>query len=196
MKLRLLGWSWVSLALTGLLWGQDPPPQDPQQQVDPPSRVARLNFVNGTVSFRPATQEDWAAATLNYPLTTGDHLWSDEQAGAEMHIGSTVLRLAGTTSFAVLTLDDHMAQVSVSQGFLNIRVRNLDEGETFEVDTPNGAIALLRAGDYRIDVNPEANVTTVTVRNGGVEMNGGGQAFPVAQGQQVRFTGTDQLNAI
>src|SRR5262245_13663665 len=56
---------------------------------DPPARVARLNYMSGSVSFRPGTVEDWAEATLNYPMTTGDHLWSDENSSAEMHVGST-----------------------------------------------------------------------------------------------------------
>ena len=195
MKIPFMTLSWTALALTGLLFGQDPPPQDSQPQADPPSRVARLNYINGSVSFRPGSQEEWGAATLNYPLTTGDHLWTDEQAGAEMHIGSTALRVAGTTEFAILTLDDRMAQVSVSQGFLNVRVRRMEEGETFEVDTPNGAISLLGPGDYRVDVNPSADVTTVTVRGGRAEVAGGGQSFGVDQGQQVRFTGADTLTA-
>ena len=50
---------------------------------DPPARVARLNYMSGSVSFRPGTVEDWAEATLNYPMTTGDHLWSDENSSAE-----------------------------------------------------------------------------------------------------------------
>jgi len=33
------------------------------------------------------------------------------------------------------------------------------------------------------------------VRAGGAEVNGGGETFPVNAGQEVRFTGADQLNA-
>jgi ABC-type sugar transport system substrate-binding protein len=51
---------------------------------DPPSRVARLSYQSGTVSFRPGTVEEWTAASLNYPLTTGDHLWADAGAQVEM----------------------------------------------------------------------------------------------------------------
>src|ERR1700692_3561217 len=114
MKSKYLACGWMSVMMTGLLWGQS------QQQVDPPSRVARLNYTSGPVSFRPGSQEDWAAATLNYPITTGDHLWSDQQGGAEMHVGPNALRIAGGTSFAVLNLDDRAMQVSVSQGFINV----------------------------------------------------------------------------
>ena len=79
------------------------------QDADPPSRVARLNLISGSVSFRPGSVEEWTAATLNYPLTTGDHLWTDRDAGADMHIGSTAVHLADQTAFAILNLDDRMA---------------------------------------------------------------------------------------
>lgn len=176
---------WMSLATVGLLWGQ----------ADPPSRVTRLNYLNGSVSFRPDSVQDWAAATPNYPLTTGDHLWADQGSGAEMHIGSTAVRLASQTAFAILNLDDRTAQFSLSQGFLNVNLRHLEADETFEVDTPNGAISLLRPGDYRIDVTPDGNSSIVTVRAGEAEVTGGGQAFPVHSSQQGRFSGTDQITS-
>jgi hypothetical protein len=185
MSLILNSRIWMSLATVGLLWAQ----------ADPPSRVARLNFLNGAVSYRPDSVEDWAAASPNYPLTTGDHLWTEQGAGAEMHIGSTAVRLASQTAFAILNLDDRTAQVSLSQGILNVNIRNLGQDETFEVDTPNGAISLLRPGDYRIDVTQDDNSSAVTVRAGGAEVTGGGQAFPVNPGQQARFSGTDQITS-
>ena len=127
--------------------------------------------MTGSVSFRPGSVEEWAEATLNYPMTTGDHLWADENSGAEMHVGSAAIRLSAQTAVEFLNLDDHVAQLSVRQGGLNIRVRNLDSDQMFEIDTPNGAISLLRTGDYRIDVNPDDNSTYVTVRGGEAEVS-------------------------
>jgi len=175
------------LALSGIASAQEP--------VDPPSRVARLNFMAGNVSYRPGNIEEWGAATMNYPLTTGDHLWTDDQGGAELHVGSAAVRLAGSTAFEVLNLDDRITQISVAQGFMNIRLRHLDDGEAFEVDTPNGAIAILQPGDYRVGVDPESNSTMVFVRAGAVEVTGGSKTFPVDEHRQVRFTGTDQVDA-
>src|SRR5262245_41804931 len=82
------------------------------EEGDPPARVARLNYISGSVSFRPGNVEEWAAATPNYPLTAGDRLWADDGAGAEMHIGSTAIRLAGLTAVEFLNLDDRVAQLS------------------------------------------------------------------------------------
>src|SRR6266568_694411 len=124
---------------------------------DPPARVARLNYMSGSVSFRPGTVEDWAEATLNYPMTTGDHLWSDENSSAEMHVGSTAIRLSAQTAVEFLNLDDRVAQISLHQGAVNVRLRNLEDDQTFEIDTPNGAVSLMRNGEYRIDVLPDEN---------------------------------------
>src|SRR5439155_13804081 len=156
--------------------------QDPAQElpaVDPPSRVARLNYLSGTVSFRPGSIEEWAAATLNYPLTSGDHLWTDQGSNAELHIGPAALHMAAETALAVLTIDDRLAQISVSQGALIVRLSRMEPDEAWEIDTPNGAITLLRPGDYRIDVNQESNTTFVSVRAGDAEVSAGGQAYTV-----------------
>src|SRR6266478_1519139 len=61
---------------------------------DPPSRVARLRYANGTVSFNPGGTDDWVSAVVNRPITSGDKLWSDNGARAELHIGSAAIRLS------------------------------------------------------------------------------------------------------
>src|ERR1700694_5415122 len=53
---------------------------------DPPSRVARVAFIEGSVSFQPAGTQDWVAAPVNRPLTTGDTLWSDQNSRAELQL--------------------------------------------------------------------------------------------------------------
>src|SRR5271169_2860669 len=115
-------------------------------QADPPSRVARLNFLEGSVSFQAAGHEDWAAAVPNYPLTVGDHLWVDERSHAELHVGSTAIRMDSHTAIAFLNLDDRITQVRLSDGSINISIRYLDQSESYEVDTPNGSVTLLRPG--------------------------------------------------
>ena len=183
---RNLGW-WAAL----LVLAAAPALADSD---DPPARVARLNYQSGTVSFRPGSVEEWTAATLNYPLTEGDHLWTDAGSEAEMHVGSAAIRMNSQTALAILNLDDRTVQLSLTQGSLSVRVRYLAEDETFEVDTPNAAISLLRAGEYRIDADGDSNITTVTVRGGDAEVNGGGAAFPVRARESARITGVDPVS--
>jgi hypothetical protein len=156
--------------------------------------VARLSYQSGTVSFRPGTVDDWTVASLNYPLTTGDHLWADAGAQVEMHVGSTAIRMGSQTALAILNLDDQMAQLSLTQGVLQVHIRYLGDQEVYEIDTPNVAVSLLRPGDYRIDVDGDNNLTTVTVRGGEVQITGGGAAFPVRAGQSARISGLDTVS--
>ena len=162
---------------------------------DPPARVARLSHTDGAVSFNPAGTDDWVAAVINRPMTTGDKLWSDNGARAELHIGSASLRIGSTTGFSFLNLTDDVAQIQVTEGTLRVRVKRLQENETFEIDTPNLAFSVLRPGTYRVDVNEGGDTTIVSVRGGEGEVTSGGQAYSVHANQTATFTGTDQLNA-
>ena len=168
------------------------PPSPPRAGlVDPPTRVGRLSYAAGAVSLRPGGEDDWADATLNYPLSTGDHLWTDDDGRAEVTLGSTAIRLARYTAFGFLTLDDDAVQVRLSQGSLQVRLRNLEEDDSFEIDTPNGAISLLRPGTYVVDVDPTGDTTIVTVRRGQAEVTAAGSAFAVRSDQAATLVGTD-----
>jgi hypothetical protein len=162
---------------------------------DPPSRVARLSHTDGSVSFNPAGTDDWVAAVINRPITTGDKIWSDNGSRAELHIGSASLRIGGTTGFSFLNLTDNVAQVQLTEGTLRVRVKRLEQNETFEIDTPNLAFSVLRPGTYRVDVNEAGDSTVVSVMGGEGEVTGGGQAYSVHAGQTATFQGTDQLDA-
>ena len=162
---------------------------------DPPSRVARLSVANGQVSFSPAGTDDWVAAVVNRPITTGDKLWTDQNSRAELHVGSATLRLGEQTGFSFLNLDDHMMQVRVTEGTVSVRVRRLGQDEAIEVDTPNLAFSILRPGRYRISVDENGDTTMVNVRDGEGQVTGGGSSYSVHPGQQGIFTGTDTLDA-
>jgi hypothetical protein len=188
--LKLVSLLCVALAAAFLL-----PLRAAADDEDPPSRVARLSHTDGPVSFQPAGTDDWLDAVVNRPMTTGDKLWADSGARAELHLGSASLRIGSTTGFNFLNLTDSITQIQVTEGSLRIRVKRLDENETFEIDTPNLAFSILRPGTYRINVNEAGDTTVVSVRGGQGEVTGGGQAFTVDSEQTATFTGTDQLNA-
>ncbi len=131
--------------------------QGPAQ--DPPGRVARLNFSQGSVSFRPAGEDDWVAAVPNRPMVSGDDLWADENSRAEVHVGSAAIRLGSKTGITFLALDDHTTQIRLAQGSMILRVRHLDDDDSYEVDTPNIAFTLLQPGVYRVDVSADGSQT-------------------------------------
>src|SRR5580692_8959711 len=110
------------------------------QDQDPPTRAARLGLISGSVSIRAAGDTEWAAAQPNRPLTTGDKVWTDSNARAEIQVGRTRIRLSSATELDIANLDDNTLQVSVPQGTVTARIRGLDNGEAEEIDTPNAAI--------------------------------------------------------
>lgn len=160
---------------------------------DPPGRVARLNYIQGSVSFQPGGETDWVQANPNRPLTTGDNLWADRNSRGELHIGSSSIRIAGETGITFLNLDDRTVQIQLAQGSMNVRVRRLEGGDAFEIDTPNLAFTLERAGEYRVDVDPNGNATSITVRAGEGDATGGGSEYHMDSGDQATFNGTDSL---
>ena len=121
------------------------PTSGKHQQDDPPSRVARLGYMEGSVSFQPAGESEWVQAVANRPMTTGDKLWADKDSRAEVQLGSAVIRLDANTGFSFLNLDDRTAQIQLTSGSLNISVRRLDRDDVFEIDTPNQAFSVLPA---------------------------------------------------
>ena len=179
----------VAITLAGF------PPRATADDDDPPSRVARLAYTQGSVSFQPAGTDDWVRAGLNRPITTGDKLWSDNDGRSELQLDGSLIRLSSNTGFSFLNLSDNVTQIQLSAGTLLVRVRRLDESETYEIDTPNLAFSVLRPGLYRISVNEAGDSTAVRIRSGEGEVTGGGAAYTVHANDFQTFSGTDQLSA-
>jgi hypothetical protein len=211
MKTHTQWWSWA-VVVVGLAFMLQAPlrakaqdaqvAQDSQDQQDaqnandqdPPGRVARLNYVEGSVSFQPGGENDWVTAVLNRPLMTGDNVWADENSRAEVHIGATALRLGAKTGITLLEVSDRAAQIRLAQGSLFVKVRHVGEEDSYEVDTPNIAFTIQQPGDYRIDVDPDGNRTEVTVWRGRGQVTGAGSSYTVVANQHASFTSTSTGN--
>jgi len=160
---------------------------------DPPGRVARLQYIAGSVSIQPRGTEDWVAGSVNRPLTTSDNIWADRDSRAELNVGTGVLRVNGETSLSLTNISDNTVQVQLHQGTLNLRVRKLYRGEIYEVDTPNIAFTVQKSGEYRFDVGASGDVTLVTVRKGEGDATGDGPAVRVRAHERARFSGGTSL---
>jgi hypothetical protein len=164
---------------------------DPSQ--DPPGRVARLNDSEGSISFRPAGEDEWVAGVPNRPMVAGDDLWADEDSRAEVHMGSAAIRLGAKTGITFLALDDHTTQIRLARGELIVNARHVDDDDTYEIDTPNIALTFLQPGEYRIDVSQDGSQTIVDVFHGRGRVTGGGYTYTVVAGQSASFSGSDQV---
>lgn len=162
---------------------------------DPPGRVARLSHTEGEVSLAPAGSEAWGEVVLNRPLTSGDRLWVERDARAELQVGSAAIYLDQDTSFGFLELHDAVMQMSLTDGAATIRIRRRGAGETIQVETPNVAVSLLHPGEYHVEVDPDGDLTIVRARSGEAEVFGGELTHVVRAGEEGVFSGLTNLAA-
>ncbi|MDE1155767.1 MAG: hypothetical protein PW735_08555 [Acidobacteriaceae bacterium] len=159
-------------------------------QPDPPARVARIAVLNGQASFEPASVNEFSPAEINYPMTTGDRLYTGSDVTAEVQTGQLAARLGEQTDFTVVAMTDTLAQFGLAAGSLHLRSFGLEPGETVELDTPNVAFTVLEPGDLRVDVDPNQNVSYVRVFSGRVQVNGVGYSQVLESGSVVGFSGS------
>ncbi|WP_158880098.1 FecR family protein [Rhodanobacter sp. L36] len=157
---------------------------------DPPARAARLSYIAGDLGFLPAGATHWSDASVNRPLTSGDRLSTGQGSRAELDLGGGTLRMAGRTEFGVLELSDAMAQFELTSGSLSITVRDLYEGQSYEIDTPTVALVIDQPGTFRIDIGDDggSSNTRVSVFDGRATVYGENNAQqPVLAGRNYRY---------
>src|SRR5713226_5020392 len=171
--------------------GEMVPSADDSQ--NPPSRVARLSYMDGSVSMQPGGAGDWGSAAKNRPVTIGDKLWTDKDSRVELQAGQASIHLGSMTALSFLNLDENTTQIRLAEGSINFRVRELRSGELYEVDAPNLAFTVKRAGAFRIDVDENGEATRVTVIRGEGEVAAGGKTYDIHDGERAEFNGTDNI---
>ena len=158
----------------------------------PPGRAGRVSYLSGGVSLQVSGDTSWTAATINYPLTTGDRLYVDQGGRGEVELGAATLRLSDATDATITNLTDNLIQIGISTGTVRLTVTALDSDDSIEIDTPGGPLVVTSPGVYRIVISPDHG-TMVAVDKGALTVGGGDDAVPVAEGRAVQLSGDDTL---
>jgi hypothetical protein len=151
----------------------------------------RLSLIEGEVSFWRPGADEWTAARLNTPLAAGDALYAGDQSNLEVQIGSRAfVRAADETELSLVNRDPDYLQFKVAQGQASFDIRALPSGTTIEVDTPNAAFTIDRAGYYRLDV--DRDTTHFTTRRGGraTVVPAGGSVRSIAASEEALIEGS------
>ncbi|TMA82200.1 MAG: hypothetical protein E6J72_03345 [Deltaproteobacteria bacterium] len=153
----------------------------------------RLAFVDGQVSFWRPGAEDWVTAQINTPLAAGDELYAGDGGNVDIQIGGRAYLRAGSgTRIGIDSLDTGYLQLEVTSGHCAVDLKRMPEGQVVEVDTPQGAFTIERAGYYRVDVGD--NTTFITRRGGAVTVvPAGGETTDLGPDQQIVLEGTDNV---
>jgi hypothetical protein len=152
----------------------------------------RVSFIDGQVSFSRPGAEEWVAARLNTPLAPGDELYTAAPGNLEVEIGGRAYARAwANTQLGLANLEPDFVQLKVTTGYVALDIRRLDPGHTIEVDTPNAAFTIERAGYYRVNVTP-SRTSFVTRRGGRTTVSpANGPAAAVNPSEEVIVEGPD-----
>jgi len=164
-------------------------------QQDPPTRVGRVAVVSGELGFHGKGETAWSKASVNYPVATGESFWTDPQSRAELRVGSRSIGLAGNTQIDIAKLDQEVMQVAVPQGRIDLRVRTLLEGESIEIDLPQGAVWILQPGIYDIDSGGGDQPERIAVFEGSARFVGGTLDVAINAGDAAVISGAQTLTA-
>ena len=159
---------------------------------DPTNRVARLSNMSGAVTYSPAGVDKWVYAALNHPMITGDKLWVDNNARAELQMGSAAVRLWSKTYLSLLNFNDKTAQFQLNQGSINLNIHKIKEKQIYEIDTPSLAFMVIEPGVYRVDVDPDGKTTTISIQRGqGTVYDNKNASYTLKQNNSYIFSGQD-----
>jgi hypothetical protein len=130
------------------------------------TRIARLSYLEGHVSYQHIADVEWAAASINLPLEPGDRIYTGPDGRAEIEFDDgSIYRLARNTDVEILSLKDDLIQLRILVGLSTLMVSSDTD---FEINTPAAAFNPLRKGVYRFDIS-EDGVTIAIVRKGKLE---------------------------
>jgi hypothetical protein len=135
-------------------------------QDDDYTRIARLSYIAGNVSFQHGSDTDWSAASVNMPMEPGDRIYTGRDGRTEIEFDDgSVFRLAENSDVEILSLREARIQLRILVGLSTLTVpSNAD----FEINTPAAAFNVLRKGVYRFDV-VESGDTDAIVQKGELE---------------------------
>ncbi|MFN7988968.1 MAG: DUF6600 domain-containing protein [Thermoanaerobaculia bacterium] len=154
--------------------------------------VARISWFEGDVSLnRGDDPDDWQPASVNYPVTAGDRLWTASGSRAELQLPGATLYLAPESELGALDLTRNARQVSLTLGTATVRLHRLDPDERFELATPNVSVTFESPGVYRVDVDEDGN-TRVSVSSGRASAAAAGGQVALRSGDQIRVWGLDR----
>jgi hypothetical protein len=174
-----------------------PPGAAPATGGDPPARVGWLSNLSGSVSFHSASQDQWVTATQNYPVASGDAVWTQPQAAASVMVDSTRIALGGGTELTAQEIDQTTITASLSQGEVFLDIAALQQGQSVVIETPRGTAQITANGEYEIYAGDSSTPTYVTTVTGSIQFTGLGVNNPQTVGAQQTLVvqGTNPVQA-
>ena len=160
-------------------------PSGDVQEADWPARVGRVAEVQGAVRMLDRDDNDWVAATVNRPVTSGDQFATQPGARLEISIGSSTLRLDGDSELVLQRLDDDAIVLQLRRGSLAVQAVSAEMAAQIEVHTREGRFRPREPGSYRVDRRDDASHATAW--RGTLRFEGSDSLLVVGRGQHAEI---------
>ncbi len=161
----------------------------------PPRRVGRLSLVSGNVDLRRSDEAGWVDAEPNLPIFAGELVRTDPQARSEIRVGANTINLSNGTEIVIGNLREEFTQITVLHGRIELRLRQVGDGETVEIDLPQGGVWLLGSGVFDIDAGGGDQTSRVAVFEGTAHLVAAGGDSRIEAGQTAVLAGSDATAA-
>ena len=181
-------------------------------QIQSPSRVIRLSFVEGNVTVQRPDVQGWAEAPVNTPLQQGFKLSTGENSFAEIQFengGAIRLGEQALIEFTELAQDAsgvNMNRVELRQGYATFHPLSSRVGGSLQVETPLGRLTAQGGAEFRVDldqgmervevidgsVDAQSNLGSMTIEKDSVLVLQPGAPEPTAVSQGITQDDWDQ----
>jgi hypothetical protein len=131
----------------------------------PPQPEASLLEVINLVDAQSMPGTSWIPAEVAMTLYAGGEIWAKESSTAlvEFLTHQGVLRVAPNTIFTLEHPEPETMKIKLDSGQIWVNIEGLQEGETFEVETPN-ATATVRGTRFSVRVDKDGRTVVSVVR--------------------------------
>lgn len=154
-------------------------------QADPPGRIGRIAWLEGSVNLQTAGTDETQSALLNQPLTSGDVLSTEAGARVEIQIGAKTIRLDSGSVLELERIDDEQVRVYLSDGRAIVKLPTPEAIGDFEIATLNGQFNARSAGIYRFGA--DANSSIAAAYSGQLHFAGERLALDIGAGENAQF---------
>ncbi|MGB9764973.1 MAG: DUF6600 domain-containing protein [Candidatus Saccharicenans sp.] len=174
----------ISLLLTGVFFFSN---SARSQESYYPYSYARISYVQGSAQVDRGNELGIEAAEVNYALTNGDKVMTDDGL-VEINFGKrNLLRLGRYSIVEIASLpssDDENYSLYLHQGKAYLRITSSSMEKEFAVHTPDASFYILDHGLYRFEVGAQGQ-SGVTVLKGSLEASGQEESLVLEAGESI-----------
>jgi hypothetical protein len=147
----------------------------------------RISLVQGQALIQTKDAEEWADASVNFPIADGDRIMTEQDGRVELQLKNGTYVRAGEESqidIIALSFDQGKSFIHLNQleGKTYVNHRPITgEALSLYIDLPYGVLSAYVPSRFRVDLT--SSEAKISVLEGSVEFNRDGRPIPLTQGK-------------